>query len=355
MTQTLELHEAGGRIPTREVDGDKYKVRIMGWEPGAEFTHGSSADYPVEALKRDVPTSFPEGTRMKANHDGMCEAGGDIRRVIARTIDTPWAESDGMYTNIRVSKEWAGYVKEYGDIIGLSISAAGEMETHEDEDGETVYTRNEETGKPILKRLFSAQESPYNSIDFVEAPGADGRIVLALEAAQKTLLELNIREQATFAAGISERKKSEAVPPRKDEEKEIDMTKEELAEALAESQRATLAAFDEKLAAALPKPLDESSAPKLDVMAEAIVSAGLTEGGRASVYEKVALGADLTKTIESEKAREQSIRDELSESLKSQAPASGYVTEAGAPSGTSFEEELEAIGLPGLASTKGTL
>lgn len=354
MTQTLELHEAGGRIPTREADGDKYKVRIMGWEPGAEFTHGSSADYPVEALKRDVPTSFPEGTRMKANHDGMCEAGGDIRRVIARTIDTPWAEADGMYTNIRVSKEWAGYVKEYGDIIGLSISAAGELLQQENEDGDMVNAINEETGKPILKRLLSAEESPYNSIDFVEAPGADGRIVLALEAAQKTLLELNIREQATFAAGIQERKSSKAVPPRSNKEGDIDMDEATLKSILESHSTGLLAAVESLIAEKLPV-TEASETPQLDVMAEAIVSAGLTEGGRANVYEKVALGADFEKAIESEKAREQSIRDELSESLKSQATASGYVTEAGAPSGTSFDEELEAIGLPGLASTKGTL
>lgn len=339
MTQTLELHEAGGRIPMRELDGDKYKVRIMGWEPGAEYTHGSSADYPVEALKRDVPTSFPEGTRMKANHDGMCEAGGDIRRVIARTIDTPWAEADGMYTNIRVSQEWAGYVKEYGDIIGLSISAAGELLQQENEDGDMVNAVNEETGKPILKRLLSAEESPYNSIDFVEAPGADGRIVLALEAAQKTLLELNIREQATFAAGITERKTSKAVPPRSNQEGDIDMDEATLKSILESNNAGLLAKIDEKIAEKLPV-TEDSETPKLDVVAEAIVSAGLTEAGRANVYEKVALGVNFEKAIESEKAREKSIRDELSESLKSEATASGIVTEDGKPG--SYKGDLNA-------------
>lgn len=340
MTETLELHEAGGRIPTREVDGDKYKVRIMGWEPGAEFTNGSSADYPVEVLKRDVPTSFPEGTRMKANHDGMCEAGGDIRRVIARTIDTPWAEADGMYTNIRVSDQWAGYVKEYGDIIGLSISAAGELLQQENEDGDMMNAINEETGKPILKRLLSAEESPYNSIDFVEAPGADGRIVMALEAAQQKLLELNIREQASFAAGIQERKKtSEAVPPRSNKE-EYSMDEKEKA--------ALVASVTEGVIASLPAAIAEASKPaenpeiRYEDVAEAAIEAGLTKGSRAGVYEAVRGGKTIAEAVSDAKAREKEIEEAIS--ARSTTVSEQRVL-GGSQSGT-LEEDFAGVIVP---------
>lgn len=321
----VKLHEAGGRIPFREGTGDKYKVRIMGWEPGAEVTEGSSALYPVAALKQSVPLAFPEGTRMRANHDGICEAGGDIRRVIARTLDTPWEEADGMYTNMRVSSEWSSYVKEYGDIIGLSISAAGELEMYEDEDGEQVPVIDEATGKKVLKRLLTQEESPYNSIDFVEAPGADGRIVLALESARGHMAELNIREQAKFAAGITEKHVSKAVPP-KNERKEYSMDEKEQAAFAATVAEATANATAAAIAEALKPAEQPKEVVKGEAVAEAAFAAGLSTSSREAVYERVAGGSSVEDAIAKEKAREDEIESRVKESFKDSGSLPGYST-----------------------------
>jgi len=311
------LHEAGGRIAPREdLPGPVYKMRIMGWQPGAQYTEGSSAMYPVAALRSSVPAAFPKGTRMRANHDGICQDGGDIQRIVAKTVDTPWEEADGMYANFQASPNFADFLERFADSIGVSISAAGEMETEQNEDGEPDFVLHE-NGKHILKRLFTQEESPYNSIDFVEAPGADGRVVKMVSEAKKAFAEMNVREQATFASTFLENKTSST--PADETKKGIEMDEATLRTILAESQAATVAAVDAKISEALT-PKTPSEAPKLEVVAEAIVSAGLTEGGRAAVYEKVELGVDYIKAVESEKAREASIRAELGAKTQESAP-----------------------------------
>lgn len=330
-TATLELHEAGSRIAYQgEGNGDKYKIRIMGWEPGAEYVHGSSGDYSVEGIKRTGAAAWPEGTRMRANHDGFCEDGGDMRRIIARTTDEPWAEADGLYTNMRVSSEWSPHVKEYGDIIGLSISAAGSlrMEAATDEDGEIIRDAdgkpimqpvvNPETGKKIVDGFLSQEDSPYNSIDFVEAPGADGRIVkLLVESARAHLPELNVREQARFAAGLTEKNGAGAVPPQT-KRKEYSMdeeTKALIAQSVSESVAAALPGFVEAL-----KPSEPTKEEvKGEDVAEAAFEAGLSKGAREGVYERVANGMGVSDAIAKEKAREDEITKAVESRLEGQS------------------------------------
>lgn len=327
---TLELTEReGSRIAQREGKGDVYKIRIMGWEPGADAVEGSSAVYPVAHLKRDIPTAFPEGTRMRANHDGICEAGGDIRRVIARTTDTPWAESDGMYTHMRVSEQWGEYVREYGDIIGLSISAAGELESFNDESSDDYDPEAPKT----LKRLLSAEESPYNSIDFVEAPGADGRIVMAIESAKNTFAEMNIREAAKFASGITERKTSGAVPPQKTKE---GIVMDDETRAIVEAA-ATAAATQ---AVEALKPRETPQEVKYENVAEAAFEAGLSKGSRAAVYEAVRAGATVEEAVAREKAREDEIEARVSERFEAERVASGYTV---GESAGAIDTEFEAL------------
>lgn len=348
----MQLLERGGsRISPREGSGDKYKVRLMGWEPGAEYVEGSSAIYPVAAIKRDAPAAFPEGTRMRANHDGICEAGGDIRRIIARTTDTPWAEADGMYTNIRVSEEWSPWVKEYGDIVGLSISAAGELQMAENEDGDMEVVRDEATGLPYLKSFLSAEESPYNSIDFVEAPGADGRIVMALESARKQLAEMNIREQAKFASGIQTEaeKTSKATPPRSSK-KGNTMEKEEREALTSEITESVTKSVLEALRPAQPKE-DE---PKLSATVEAVVAAGLSDEGRQDVYERIDRGVPVAEAVASvktlEAAIEQRVAARFGESVaKSSAAGFGFTVDE-AEGGTTVpqakvDEAFDQIGV----------
>lgn len=345
--QPVQIIEAGPRISAAEAKGgEKYLTRIMGWEPGAEFTEGSSARYPVDVIKRDFAEAFPVGTRMKANHDTMCEAGGDIRRIMARTTSVPEAREDGMYAEIKIGKEWVEWVEQYGDIVGLSIHAAGEAQMEEDEDGDMVMSRTED-GRPIMKSFFSAEMSPYNTIDFVEAPGADGRIVAALESARTHLPNLNIREQARFAAGIEKVKESKAISLRSNgKENSMD---EETRAAIAEGFASAQTFLTEQLDARLP--VTEASEIQMEQVAEAAISEGLSAASRSAVYEKVRGGMPQDEAIAQEKARHDEIVASLKESAVGDTFFAGTIHESGEKaavvieSGADFDKFLEDEGI----------
>ncbi|ACY35909.1 hypothetical protein CMP1-13 [Clavibacter phage CMP1] len=351
MTMTadpVQIVEAGPRISRIEAKGgSRYRARIMGWEPGSNAIEGSSAQYQVDVVKRDFPEAFPVGTRMKANHDTMCEAGGDIRRVMARTISVPEAQDDGMYADIEIGEEWIRWVEQYGDIVGLSICAAGEPLLEEDEDGDMRVVRTED-GRPILKRFFSAEESPYNSIDFVEAPGADGRIVAALESAREHLPNLNIREQARFAAGLKKVKESKAIPPRSNgKENSMD---EETRTAIVEAVSGNVQSFlTEQLDARLP--VAEATEIQMEQVAEAAISEGLSAASRSAVYEKVRGGMSQEDAIAQEKARHDEIVKSLKESSVGDTFFAGTIHESGEKSAVTiesaadFDKFLEAEGI----------
>lgn len=344
---TSKIHEstalpaapAATKLKFGESTGDRYHVRAI-----AEGD-GSSGHYGGKMLKRDFAAALPEGSRMRANHDGLCE-GPDIRRVIGRTISTPaWQEAStdgpqGMYVDILVSEQWSGHIREFGDVIGLSISMAGEFEDvpegwHAEgadlvkysEDGEEVGRR-----KRDVISLMSAEDFPHSSLDFVEAPGADGRIISALESAKAHLGDVNLREAASFAgdpfsaALKRSHTASEAHAPGGTKE-DIEMDEQTLRQMLAEAQESTLSAVKATIAEASKPAEAPVEKPSMGAMAEAVVAAGLTEFGRQAVYEAVDAGKPLAEAVEREKAREAGIRKAVEDSTP--AIQYGYVTEAG--------------------------
>jgi len=231
MSEQIRERRGGGRISVPEGSGERIRIRIMGWEPGAEFAEGSSGLYPVAAIRRDFAEAFPIGTRMRANHDGFCEAGGDVRRIMAKTVSLPEFEEDGAYAWARVKEgEPSDFIRQFADVIGVSVSVAVELaqEEREDEDDEPIYKRSED-GRLVVERFLSMEDSPYNAIDFVEAPGADGRIVaLATESARQIVEHMTLREAATFARDVAgARETSEAAPPRNTKKKENEMEEAE--------------------------------------------------------------------------------------------------------------------------------
>ncbi|MDF2915912.1 MAG: hypothetical protein K0S70_129 [Microbacterium sp.] len=337
---TISVKESGYRQGTRAVvpegKGQKIRVRLMGWEPGSKVVEGSSADYPVSVIERDFADTFPVGTRMRANHDGFCEAGGDVRRIMAKTTSLPKAEADGMYADALVREgEPSDFIRQFADVIGTSISAGAEIEmvAKLDADGDVVTDENDEPvmvpkrserGAQIVKRFLPMSESPYNAVDFVEAPGADGAIVkVATESAKALIEHMTIREAATFAIGVAgdPREKTEArkvlgetseTAPSRNTQKEKQMEAEEAQTIAENAATAAVKAYVESQAAPAPEQ------PSLGDIAEAVVTAGLTEAGRKAVYERVDRGVPVAEAIESEKAHEDAIRKELSASA---APA----------------------------------
>lgn len=326
-TRDAKLHEQSSTIKLPEGKGDKYRIRVI------SAGQGSSAFYPAEMLKRDGAKAFPAGTRMKANHDSWMDMGGNVDRLRAKTISAAqWDEADqALYADIQVAEAWSEWVREFGDCIGVSISASGKL-VEEEVDGEIRYT---------CEQLFSAENSPYNSIDFVEAPGANGRIVQALESAKNIAESLNIKETSALEKELLE-KKSEATPPRINEEDEVPMDKKELEEILSERDNALLGKLTEALKPAAPA---ESDKPSLKTISEAIVKAELTEHGREAVYEAIERGEGLDKAVEREIAREKAIAEKYA--TKGAAQGGVFVDEGKAKDGAKAFDEAEWEALVG--------
>lgn len=373
---TLTLREKSGyrqgtRAVTPEGKGQKIKVRLMGWEPGATVVEGSSADYPVERIIRDFPEAFPAGTRMRANHDSMCEAGGDIRRIMAKTTSAPWAEEDGMYADALVREgEATEFIRQFADVIGTSISAGATVEQtfkldHDgnpelDEDGEPIMVpKRSERGAVIVERFLSMSESPYNSVDFVEVPGADGAIVqLALESAKRIVDHTILREASGFAIGLAgAREKTSSVIRRGEdpaaeasaEEREGEHMDEKVVEALV--SRAIETALAPVIASVTESKAVQAAEAQAQVDAEALKSAAtraveayeeqvaaieaakllapIAEGLKARARQ----GEDITSAIESAKADSEKILEAAKAHLEeSDKPAAvhGRIREAGA-------------------------
>jgi len=317
---TTKISErVGNVISLPEGKGDVYLVRLMGWEDGDTVVEGSSADYPIEAIKRDFAEAFPKGTRMRANHDGICESGGDIRRIMAKTIEDAHVGEDGMYARVRVAEQYNTFAAEFFDIIGTSISAACELATEaaRDEDGDLILdhegkpemiTKRSERGAVVVERFLTAKESPYNSVDFVEAPGADGRVVArAVESAKVALEGFTIREAATFIKGTIKpvKEDSPATPLRSNEEEHMDKEERE-ALAFQISGQVT-----ESVLATLRPAESAPEQPTLGTITEAVIAAGLTEAGRAEVYARVDRGETLEGAIAAEAKREADIEAEV--------------------------------------------
>lgn len=336
------IAEAGARIESKPGKGPRYEIRAMGWEPGAEFAEGSSGRYPVAAIKRDFNSAYPVGTRMKANHDGFCEQGGDIRRLMAKT-DGDWDfREDGAYVPVQFSKEWADFVEEFGDVIGVSIAAGVEIAEPEEHDGDYDEAGRpiDEDGNPIdtravVERFLTQEESPYNSIDFVEAPGADGRIIKALESAKGHFEHVGMREAAIFASHYIEQrqreKTSEAAPPR-NTEKENAMDEQMLQAIEAAATRAAERAVE----SFTPAPAEPVTIRMEDV-AEATFEAGLSKGSREAVYARVNGGEALEAAVAAEQAREAEIEEAVKARLATEQGHGGYPVGQEAAAGSAAE------------------
>lgn len=344
---TLRLREQSGyrqgaRAVVPEGKGQKIKVRLMGWEPGATVVEGSSADYPVDRIIRDFPEAFPVGTRMRANHDSMCEAGGDVRRIMAKTTSAPWVESDGMYADAIVREgEPAEFIRQFADVIGTSISAGAEIEQTPllDEDGKPVYNedgdvvmvpKRSERGSVIVNRFLSMSESPYNSVDFVEVPGADGAIVqLALESAKRIVDHTMLREASGFAIGLAGVREKTSTAAGRGEKPAVEASAEEEEGEHMDEVLKAIEALNAKFDAFVNESQTaKGAAAQAQVDAEALESAR-AEGAKAAV--------EGIKAID-----EAELLEPIAEGLKAQAGEGKDVTSAIEAAKADSEKLLEA-------------
>lgn len=259
---------------------------------------GSSGVHTEEALRNTGPAAWPIGTQIHADHDSWEEnydrPEGSVRRLVGAVVSTPEylseSETDvpGLYANVEFSNEWAPFVEQFKDVIGLSISASA------------YGSKVDAQGRDIFEGYIP---SPLNRVDLVTVPGAQGRVLEALES---------YREKSGMISAV------ESANNGKDE----GMTPEELQKAVVEA----ITPFFDSLKESLKPAEVEPTEVDLAGVAEAVVAADLPKAARAKVYEAIKSGTDAAEAI----AAEQAYIKDVAESVRVAGSGEGHVKESGA-------------------------
>ena len=304
LNEILGVSPIGGTFVRESATKGNWEIRVI------EAGEGSSGYYPAEVLERDGSKAFPKGTRMFANHDGWEDMmnGGDIRRLMAKTVSDATYKDGALYADVKVAADWVEFVKEFHEQIGVSINTVGESE---------FGTIGEYSGE-IVSRL---ENDPYTSIDAVVAPGAGGKFTRMLESATKIS---GIREKDSAEASADVRK-----------ENQVDV--KEMQDAIAESNKALIAELLEALKPTVPvaDEVDYAAA------AEAVVAEKLTPTARKNIFKALSEGAKLEDALGAEKAAAAEYKA-LYESENVEPVAGGRVVES---AGAAVYSMASAVGI----------
>lgn len=258
-----------------------YRVRII-----ESNVHGSSGFYSGELLETYGREAFPAKTLSHTDHPSLQEQEERPERSVLTlggyTLSDPIVEPDGLYVDMKFAGKAREIVENFGEVIGLSIRASGDVEEVE-RDGVTI------------REVKAIYPSPLNTIDLVTVPGAGGKVIAALEESLKV---------------------SEA--PSADQGKASSMEIAELGEKVDKLMEA-LNGYIEKVDA-LVESLKPEEDPEVDVV-EAVKAAyktasDLPEALRDEVIEAVQADpkVDVTALVESKKAIVDQIRETIEES-----------------------------------------
>lgn len=280
-TQIIEAKEFAGLAP---VEGKRrWKIRIL--SPG----RGSSGTHVAEVMQRDGPAAWPVGTKSNIDHIGESEQwdqpAGSLKNLAGALVTTPvWEDGPhgpGMYAVLEVGSQWAAFVEEFHELLGVSIHSAAVLGEEALEDG----------SYPITHYLPSA----LNTVDLVTVPGANGRIIEAYESACATMTPVNENNK----------------------EDEVTLTKEDVASIVSEA----LAPLVSEV-----QTLKESNVPEPVADEETNVSETLTKIMESDLPEQlklqIAKGVDDNPNLDVDKAIEnlKSITDIVRESYKADEP-----------------------------------
>jgi len=273
------LQESVKGLPAPRATGI-YRVRII-----QSDVEGSSGFYSRDVLESYGPAAFPEKTLSHVDHPTLDQREqrpeGSLLTLGGYTVGTPILESDGLYVDMKFAGKALEIVENFGEVIGLSIRAQGDVEESE-RDGKTV------------RNVTAIYPSPTNAIDLVTLPGAGGKIV---EALKESLKESEI--------------------PSADQGKATPMEIEDLAKevaALNESITGLITLFTP-----IAESLRPEEAPEIDVV-EAVIAASkaasdLPEELRDEVMESVKNDpkVDVTALVAKKTALVESIRGSVTE------------------------------------------
>lgn len=151
------------------------RVKLTIITPG----QGSSGTYSPELLEQAAKDKvFPRGTQSHVNHSTRTEEldrpEGDLRNLAGVLLEDARWDGEALVAEARIGSAWRDFVTEFGEFIGVSISAAAEIA----DDG-------------TVARLIP---DPFNRVDLVTVAGRGGRIAEVLEAARVVESRSLVRE-----------------------------------------------------------------------------------------------------------------------------------------------------------------
>jgi hypothetical protein len=174
-TESKRVQVRGDPLKIIEAKGQKRTIKVI--QPG----WGSSGHYSKEVIKRDAPKTWPAGTHMYIAHPTEAEAkqanlGRSVEKLAA-VLDTPATydehgpDGPGAYAKVTVAAPYIETIDSLAEDIGTSVYATGDA----------TFGEAEGRKGPIFERLWSAEEDPFSSVDFVPKAGAGGKVLAAIE------------------------------------------------------------------------------------------------------------------------------------------------------------------------------
>lgn len=164
------LTESVATLPKPKAEG-VYRVRII-----ESNVMGSSGYYDGGMLESYGPAAFPAKTLSHVDHPTLEEQENRPERSVLTlggyTLSDPIVEADGLYVDMFFAGKAREVVENFGEVIGLSIRASGDVE------------EVERDGK-MIREVKAIHPSPLNTIDLVTIPGAGGKVIAALTESLK--------------------------------------------------------------------------------------------------------------------------------------------------------------------------
>ena len=262
---------------------------------------GSTGVYTREALQGSFAEAFPVGTHMYIDHATEAESWdrpeGTLTKLAAVIAETPYWRDDpepGMYATVEVVEQWAPFIEQVADIIGVSIHCGATLAQDDD-----IVT----AGDPLPPVIESFIPSPVNSVDFVTVPGAGGRLVEALESFKKRNAIMGSSNKHDSERKRMDKEFKEALEA-------LDTKLSALVEALADKAKKKDEEDEEDAEKA--KEEEEDKAKKAKEAILALTDSDLPEVSRVRVAEAIARGYDAKAILDRETKLVESIRESLS-------------------------------------------
>lgn len=292
----MKISESANTSILKPVSGTrKWLVRLI------TEGQGSTGVYTKEALQGSFAEAFPVGTHMYIDHATEGESferpEGTLTKLAAVIAETPYWRDDpepGMYATIEVVEQWAPFIEQVADIIGVSIHCGATLVQDDD-----IVT----AGEPLPPVIESFIPSPVNSVDFVTVPGAGGRLVEALESFKKGNAIMGSSNKHNSERKRMDKEFKEALEA-------LDTKLSALVEALADKAKKKDEEDEEDAKKA--KEEEEDKAKKAKEAILALTDSDLPEVSRVRVAEAIARGYDAKAILDRETKLVESIRESLS-------------------------------------------